>query len=152
MSKLDNKIWGPIIWDILHTLATQYKNNNQTMIFRNIFLYYISEIIPCNECYKHYKNFINNINFHYSNLVYQLYLFHNSINKKLNKKEITIFEFDLLHYENKCCNNIYRNLNNLLEYYTRNNTYNYYIKKINELKKLLNDNKQLIFNNRRLIM
>ncbi len=152
MSNLDKRIWGPIIWDMIHIISTKFINSNQTDIFKKIYRYFILEIIPCSYCYNSYHNFINGYIINYRDLEYKLYLYHNSVNRKLNKREITLSEYDMLNYHSKCCGVINRNLDFLLHYYLENNAHRNYINMVKEFKTFINNNRNFIFHNKKNIM
>tara|TARA_B000000609_G_C24121646_1_gene319924 strand:- start:15 stop:461 length:447 start_codon:yes stop_codon:yes gene_type:complete len=85
------KIWGPVIWDLIHGLTIKIdesfflKNiHNVLNLFNNILT-----TLPCPECSSHslsvYKSNVSKIN-NKKKLVSFFHYLHNEVNKKLKKK------------------------------------------------------------------
>lgn len=80
--------WGKPIWYFLHCLAANIKENiflsNRTDVLKVIYL--ICTNLPCHLCSDHAKNYLDSINFNNiktkTDLIYQLFLFHNSVNAR----------------------------------------------------------------------
>ena len=138
MNQIDKKIWGPIIWNIIHIISITYKNDKQTDLFITIYKKFILSIIPCNKCINDYANYINNITFSPKDLEYKLYDFHNNVSKRINNKTITCKNCNNKKYSNLCCSNIFKLLQQLKDYYRNSDD-------INEFIKFLNNNKDMIF-------
>lgn len=96
MSK--QNIWGEITWIFLHTLA-ECIDNNKFLDCKNKVIQIIKSLcfnLPCPDCSEHAtsilnKAYINNIKTK-EHLVEFLRQFHNIVNIKLKKKELTIEE------------------------------------------------------------
>ena len=97
-----SKHWGNFLWSFLHTMSyCKYSHNElNTRIQKNIIekIKNIASVIPCENCAKDYMFFLNSVNFDnldltQNNVVFNLIVdFHNTINKKLNKTELSYLE------------------------------------------------------------
>lgn len=88
-------IWGPLLWELIHTISLSFtlQNKGHYITFFNS----IVNIIPCNRCKQHYKeylkrNSIQNATSSYKNIVEWVNKLHNRINKQNNKKVYTFQE------------------------------------------------------------
>lgn len=54
---MNQNIWGPHLWFVLHTITFNYPINPTKEDKKNYkkFLYSLKEILPCSICRKHYK-------------------------------------------------------------------------------------------------
>ena len=97
-----SNFWGYESWSFLHNVTFNYplKPNNQDKINFYKYFKYLGNVLPCNECKRHYKKLFQYIDIKYflSNrygLIWWLFIIHNLINKKLNKQ---LYEFkDLIN-------------------------------------------------------
>lgn len=80
------KVWGPIFWTYLHAYAELFfdQPNDQSMKFLTTF----SDTIPCPECQEHFKTYLN-LHSLEGDLRKYIFNLHNSVNRRLKKKEIT---------------------------------------------------------------
>ena len=88
------EVWGPGLWEIIHTSSFRYKSIKITPIIKKqyiIFYTSLQELIPCDKCKEHYtdylqkypiKNYINS----YNKIITWVNNFHNSVNSKIGKK------------------------------------------------------------------
>jgi len=107
--------WGPSAWDFLHTITFNYPEyptddwkNNYFELFNNLRF-----TLPCCYCRKSYDIFFKYINIKdYLNdrmgITYWLYIIHNLVNCKLNKKQINFINI-VNHYEKKRAGQINEN-------------------------------------------
>ena len=128
MININPTLWGPHLWKFMHYLTLSYPDNpteNDINKYRHFFTM-IGEYLPCEKCRIHYKEhtlsnkhpLTNEALSSRDNLVYWLFSLHNTVNKSLNNKELTMKEFNDI-YINKI-NNVY-NVNNIT---AKNNTLN----------------------------
>lgn len=92
---MDSKFWGTITWIFFHTLAEKIKDEefeNNKEIFINIIIKTCNHL-PCPDCSQHASNvlrhaFLNNIKTkkHFIEFLRQ---FHNIVNIKINKQELS---------------------------------------------------------------
>ena len=86
---------GPSIWDTMHSFATQVTNQKKFQAFL-LFIASIKELLPCEECRRHFILFAQKMldknsdlyiyNFNYKNGVfYWTWLVHNMVNERLGK-------------------------------------------------------------------
>ncbi len=60
---LNTRIWGPIYWTVLHTLAeltgrkTVIHSDNEESYLWDYILRELGEVLPCSECRRHYKEY-----------------------------------------------------------------------------------------------
>ena len=111
----DKNVWGPILWSIMHILATKYKYNKQTQLFNIIFKKYIPNVIPCDNCLYHYNNFIKSNLLSPRNFAYNLYVFHDSVSKRngINThSNYQIYHTNYLNYNIKDVINLINKLKN----------------------------------------
>jgi len=119
---LSKETWGPHLWHSIHFIALGFPNNASSIDKRNYKNFYINlvNIIPCEECSKHFANNLNNFKIdNYLESKNKLFewtvIMHNEVNKILGKK-IWSVEEALKHYQNfnikleetkKCFNKAY---------------------------------------------
>jgi hypothetical protein len=87
------KIWGPPLWDSLHsiTFAFPEKPTNEEITNYKTFFESVGNVLPCCYCSKSYNEFIKKGETELSDKVFKnrktltrwLYVLHNNINKKL---------------------------------------------------------------------
>lgn len=142
---MNSKYWGTITWIFFHTLAEKIKDENfenNKQLFINIIINTCNHL-PCPECSEHAtkvlsQSYLNNIKTK-KHFVEFLRQFHNIVNIKTNKKELTSEEIMDL-YKN---NNLSLILINLIRTYKSIKTserlmmYNFYRDKF--LSELYND-------------
>lgn len=98
--------WGPSFWTSLHTItfnAPLKCNTEQRKIYENYFTS-VGDILPCKWCRMSYKLFLKYLPIQEysdsrSGLTYWLYIIHNVVNMKLNRKCDLTFRDIVLHYE-----------------------------------------------------
>ena len=94
------KDWGPYLWNFLHCVPKYVKDNNRckyVALFKNLY-----HVIPCHVCKEHYAEFYldNKVT---TKKVSTLFLkrwvlkLHNSVNRKLGRKQWTLKESDKVH-------------------------------------------------------
>lgn len=93
---MNNNSWGPVTWVLLHTIAAKIKS--EYFLSNKVFLINIIKLIcktlPCEDCANHATILLNNYkHFHKLNTLHEfqiwLWEFHNIINIKLGKKEVS---------------------------------------------------------------
>jgi hypothetical protein len=109
------EVWGPPVWNFLHTLVEKVNENSFNNIKNSLFLI-IKKIclhLPCPECSQHANYFFMKVNINKihskSEFKHMLYVFHNAVNKRKRKQ---VFNY----------NNMER-----YKYMTIPNTYNHFI-------------------------
>lgn len=112
---MSNTSWGTNVWVFLHSLVSKINHKkfpeNKNMLIEIIFK--ICSNLPCPECSQHSIEFLKTIHFNNvtkkEDLIEILFVFHNQVNKNLNKMEFP--EKLLENYKN---NNINTVLNNFI--------------------------------------
>jgi hypothetical protein len=94
---MDSKVWGPHFWFILHLVSFNYPDNPSTPDKDNYKRFYdsIGDILPCQLCKQHYKNYISQfpISVHLDSridLITWVVQVHNFVNQSLNKPIYTV--------------------------------------------------------------
>lgn len=87
------EIWGPSMWNIIHTISFEYPNNPTTEDKQKHvdFILNLQFILPCKECRNHLSEILRNMKFNISHMKNK-YTFskfcvdlHNTVNKRLGK-------------------------------------------------------------------
>lgn len=90
------EIWGPVLWNFLHTLAS-VSNRRDIYLLWNNYLKLTASIIPCSQCRLHMKQYIGTHVFVPKDWIKQtgaenaaqiqkwLFTFHNDVNQRLGK-------------------------------------------------------------------
>ena len=93
---MDPKIWGPHFWFVLHLVSFHYPEKPSTAEKETtkIFYYSIKDILPCDSCRKHYKNYLSHypIDPHLDtrmDLIKWVIQVHNFVNTSLGKPVYT---------------------------------------------------------------
>lgn len=121
---MEKKIWGNAIWYFIHTLSFKLKSeySNKSNELMGIF-YNICINTPCEFCSQDSKRILGNLNMHNINnkedLIKVMFEFHNKVNKKINKNEFTIDEFNN-KYSSANTINIIKNFLNIMRQDIRN--------------------------------
>jgi hypothetical protein len=113
MINISPNLWGPHLWKFMHYLTLSYPDNPdiQDVNKYHTFFSMIGEYLPCEKCRIHYKGHLQEypltqkILSSRDNLTHWLFNLHNIVNQSLNKKELTIKEFNDI-YVNNINNNI----------------------------------------------
>lgn len=87
---MQKKVWGNAIWLLFHTLAHKLKpeySREVPILFAHINS--ICNNLPCPDCQEHASNFLSRVNIKAITsskeaLVEFLYIFHNTVNKRLS--------------------------------------------------------------------
>lgn len=136
-------IWGPGLWEIIHSIAFNYNNINlpeniKSKQYINLFTSLV-HLIPCDRCKNHYKIFLEKKNIKkYASSYYRIIRWtnhlHNNVNSRLNKKIFTLVESKNKYIKNNKLtishNKIYNFINNCI--------YNIKPSQLNHLKIFLN--------------
>ena len=118
------KIWGPATWSLFHIIGEKIETNNYNDIQNALkIIQIICNNLPCPDCTRDAIATLSKYNLKKivskEDLKLFLYMFHNIVNKKLNKPII----------ENEQLDEIYRNMNfnNVLNnfFYIYNNIHGY---------------------------
>ena len=107
---MDPTVWGPHLWHFMHTISFNYHPSNKEFYY--IFFTNLSNVIPCDKCKTHYKEFLKNNNIRNSlssrdKLIQWVIDCHNNVNKK-NKKKIWSKD-EVIEYYNKLYENVTSN-------------------------------------------
>ena len=103
------EVWGPAFWFSLHNGAIKYPENPSPMWKERMknFIHAIPVMLPCETCADHATSYIESQYKNIDNFISSrdsLFLFfcefHNYVNNRLNKKEITISEAYKLYSNN----------------------------------------------------
>lgn len=112
---MGNTSWGSNIWIFLHSLMAKINHENFSENKNKLIeiIFKICSNLPCPECSQHSISFLKTVQFKNvtkkEDLIEILFVFHNQVNKNLNKSE---FPENLLNnYKN---NNIITVLNNFI--------------------------------------
>lgn len=142
---MSKKKWGPLLWNIIHILSNKYNRNINNDIFKLLFQREITNIIPCKICKKHYNNFIKNNNIFSNNFELNIYEFHNDVNIRLEKSKYKNFDYVKKKYSKLCCKILFKDINNLIDYFEYYEDYKY-VDRVKYFKYYILKNKKLIFN------
>jgi hypothetical protein len=86
--------WGPILWKFLHACSFAFPKNptkEESLAFDNL-LNSLKKLVPCPECREHYCNYLEDSpppNNDGEKIQKWLVDFHNSVNKRTGKPEIS---------------------------------------------------------------
>ena len=95
---MDNQIWGPHLWIILHSLAEKIKNTSEEKRLWAGLLSSLRWSLPCPQCKKHYTEYYAaNIIKSPTQIRIWLYNLHSQINDRLGKENITIEQLSELY-------------------------------------------------------
>ena len=110
---LQSKNWGPITWNLLHTIIDKCQTNDNFNSYKDKLIYIIKSIClftPMNEYSYNINIFFEKFQFdkitNLQELKKQVYLLHNFINSKINKplfnySDLTIYSnMDIIHIFN----------------------------------------------------
>lgn len=92
--------WGPAIWIFLHTMAAKIKEDKYSAVAPQLFLFIqkICSNLPCPDCAAHARSFLSKIVFSRVatklDLIRLLFIFHNSVNRRLKKPVFPIDNID----------------------------------------------------------
>lgn len=100
-STVDPNVWGPAFWFTLHNSSIHYPKKASPITKERCkgFIIGIPYMIPCQECSEHailfiekYRHILDQICESRENLFKFFNDFHNDVNKRLNKKEVSLEE------------------------------------------------------------
>ena len=101
---MNPEIWGPHAWFFLHTITLSYPENPSETDKKQMYDFFmsLSNIIPCLNCMKHFKNHLNKypITPFLDNrdlLVSWLVMLHNMVNVSIKKPTMTVDEVVALY-------------------------------------------------------
>lgn len=95
---MEPKNWGKFGWGFIHNVALGYPNNEISYMEKEqyrIFFTVIGDVLPCEDCRKHYKEMIKDsppVLVDRNSIFKWTVDIHNKVNKRLNKKIITLSE------------------------------------------------------------
>ena len=93
------EVWGPPIWIFFHTITTKVKDGLDVNVYKGLFriIKTICKNLPCPTCATDATLFLSKINEDVINskqkLINNIYIFHNYVNKKTNKK---LFNYNMI--------------------------------------------------------
>lgn len=85
------EIWGPQVWNFIHTLSENINENDFNKIKHGLFsiIKRICLFLPCPDCSNHANHFLMRVDItkirNKSEFKHMLYVFHNTVNKRKNK-------------------------------------------------------------------
>lgn len=105
--RLDSDIWGPKYWFVLHTISLTYPKNPPERI-KKIYYRFIQDLplfLPDETISNDFNKLLNKYPVtpyldNKESFIRWVHFIHNIINKKLNKKTITMDEFLIEYYKN----------------------------------------------------
>ncbi len=104
INPFDKKVWGPKLWEVMHTFSFAYQPNPSNNEKQAAFNFYTSlgPLIPCKTCSQHCLEYLRDnpprVNTR-DELILWVFNFHNEVNRRLGKRLYTKQElFD--RYEN----------------------------------------------------
>jgi hypothetical protein len=112
---MSKNVWGPATWHLLHCIVLKIDDNVSSSQLEDVkrIISRIVNNLPCPYCTDHATSFLKSNNFVYINniaaLRYFVFYFHNKVNERLKKKQIT-YEEHLQIYVNM-------NLKTVLEHF-----------------------------------
>lgn len=93
---MDAAVWGPAMWQVLHTLAHDYNHdpNPKERNAMHAFLVSLTVLLPCPSCREHYKaymeqNLLDNALQNRESLEMWVLQLHNSVNLRIGKPTYT---------------------------------------------------------------
>jgi hypothetical protein len=92
---METNYWGPGMWNALHSITFDFPENATEQDRQNyrIFFHSLKYVLPCASCREHYKQGIENdmpIELDNRDSISRwLVNFHNSVNKRLGKPEVS---------------------------------------------------------------
>ena len=94
---MDPEKWGYHGWNFIHNIALGYDETFSYQKKQNYINFFdvISDVIPCEKCSKHYKEYIskNRPNIKNKDSLFKWTVdIHNKVNERINKKQITLDE------------------------------------------------------------
>lgn len=99
IKQTDPSLWGPSFWKSFHTMAKYYSSDPSPVFSEKMkkFISCIPWILPCDKCRMHAQIYIDlNLSNDTVSSNEKLFLFffnfHNAVNKRLGKKELTLEE------------------------------------------------------------
>jgi hypothetical protein len=109
--------WGPVTWDLFHTLASKINETDYTTIGLELFAHIknICGYLPCPECSQHARTNLGSVIIDKlktkEDLINVLYIFHNSVNKRKNKPLYNFSELEKYKNMNvfNVCNKFFSN-------------------------------------------
>jgi hypothetical protein len=112
---IEPQLFGPSLWGAIHYIALgapETLDSNQKIQYKNFYML-LPQIIPCNNCGKHFQEILNNFPIdNYLNNAESLFtwtvIVHNEVNKRLEKPEFTVIDA-----KNKWMQNKNYNIDNL---------------------------------------
>ena len=106
--------WGPTYWNYIHMVSLHYSNHPTKQEMDNNFnlVQNFMNTLPCDKCKKEIKKLVTNKDLQLSlenrdKFVKYFWNIHNSVNKRLNKRRISLKEFYKL-YESKKSLNLFK--------------------------------------------
>lgn len=107
--------WGPATWTFLHTTIQKIKPEHYKTLGPQFFAFFvrICNNLPCPTCTEHAKGFINGMlrNNKFLNdknlFINAIYIFHNQVNKRLNKQMYHVGNLE--NYKSKNLINTFNN-------------------------------------------
>ena len=114
---MNQNIWGPHMWFVLHTITFNYPINPKEDIikYHSDFLYSLQYVLPCGVCRKHYKRHIKEnppekALENRDNFIKWMIDLHNEVNGETGKKNTYTYQEIISRYEKvynmKIINNI----------------------------------------------
>tara|TARA_Y100000389_G_C17106475_1_gene338525 strand:+ start:157 stop:555 length:399 start_codon:yes stop_codon:yes gene_type:complete len=95
----DKEIWGPKLWEVMHTFSYAYPiqpNNSEKQSATNFFSS-VGHLIPCKHCSQHCIEYTRHHPPQIQNkesLINWVYTFHNEVNKRLGKPHYSKQQLD----------------------------------------------------------
>ncbi len=99
-------VWGPPIWLLFHTLAEKINEEHFNKLIPTLFTFIrrICMYLPCPECSQHATRFLSNVKpnqiANKNDFKSMLYFFHNTVNKRKNKKPFDYADMEKYKYSN----------------------------------------------------
>jgi len=93
------EVWGPPIWTFFHTITSNIKDGLDVNVYKGLFriIKTICKNLPCPTCSTDATQFLSKINEDVisskQKLINNIYIFHNYVNKKTNKK---LFNYNMI--------------------------------------------------------
>jgi hypothetical protein len=88
---MDPKLWGPHTWKTLHALAIEADRRKTTGEFQQ-FMKSLSSLLPCEACRGHMESYLAMNPVPNENVFVYSVQFHNHVNKRLGKREVSYEE------------------------------------------------------------
>lgn len=98
---MDPKLWGPSAWKTLHALAIEADRRKSSTEFYN-YIQNLASLLPCEACRGHMQSYLQIYPVPAENMFQYTVQFHNHVNKRLGKREVSYEEALEMWHSSAC--------------------------------------------------